>query len=172
MFGRNKPEAVKDLGGRPIDWAELEDGRWVAAFDGELVLTAQAVESSDAGEKAAGAQTERHPWAEFENASWSEGDRRILVTYVDGKQPLVLRFADGESQKIAYVIRERLQRSIVFQEAMDLPSGSVARGMVRRSGDESLFTQVIIDGQTGPEDADTLAVLEASLRDVTGISDN
>ena len=162
MLGHKKPESVKELGGHPIEWAALEDGQWIVAFDGELAVTS-------GGEQG---ELQRHSWSEFETASWSEENRRIILTYVDGSAPLVVHFEEGEKQKIAYVVRERLQRSIVFQQGMDLPSGAAARGMVRRAGDESLFTQVIIDGQTGPEDDDAIAELERSLRDVTGISDD
>ncbi|MGO1637172.1 hypothetical protein [Ancrocorticia populi] len=160
MFGKKKPEEVSALGGRPIDWAGLDGGGYVVTFADALAVTQPEQEVL------------RHEWSDFENASWSEEKRQITITYVDGAEPLRIQFAPESKQKIAYVIRERLQRSIVLQEAADLPSGAVARGMVRRSGDESLFTQVIIDGVSGPEDNDAVASLERSLRDITGITED
>ena len=94
-----------------------------------------------------------------------------VLVIVDGRPEWTITFAEGEKQKISWVIRERLDRSIFYQEHAELPSGARARGLVRRARDESLFTQVIIDGRSGPADAPRIEELEASLRDVTGISD-
>jgi hypothetical protein len=77
---------------------------------------------------------------------------------------------EGKSgQSLALIIRERVEYSIVFQQQAQLPSGAVARGLVRRGPDETLFTEVIVDGPTIAQDEATIVRLEASLRDVTGL---
>ena len=167
MFGRRKaPEAVAALEGHRIDFAPLQEGGWVVAFPDRVVLVGESVwVDQDAREPIS------HPWSDFEGANWNEGTRKIEFAFVNGSQPLVVTLAEGDKQKIAFVIRERVDRSIVHQEHATLPSGARARGLVRRTGDESLFTQVIIDGMTGPGDEERVEELEASLRDVTGISE-
>lgn len=164
MIFRKKgtPKAIAELEGRPIDYAPLEGGRWLVTFADRLELV---------GDEGDGALRVRHPWSDFEGANWNEGSRRIEFAFVDGSAPLVVTLAQGHKQKIAFVVRERLDRSIVYQEHAELPSGARARGLVRRAADESLFTQVIIDGVTGRVDDERIEELEASLRDVTGISE-
>ena len=77
--------------------------------------------------------------------------------------------AEGEDERIALVVRERIEHSIVFQEHADLPSGLSARGLVRRDADGSLFTQIVIDGQPDARDEADLDRLDASIRDVVGM---
>lgn len=171
MFGRKVPAPVGRLGGRPIEFALLEDGSWIVPFADRLVLApAEGMPDEDGGAGAMG-EPVTYEWFDFEGASWNEGARTITFAFVDGRPAWTITFAEGEKQKISWVIRERLDRSIFYQEHSELPSGARARGLVRRARNESLFTQVIIDGRSGPADAERVEELEASLRDVTGISD-
>lgn len=109
-------------------------------------------------------------WADVEGASWDDVHHALTLRFVDSTQaPWVHVFADGTERDFPLVVRERVQNSIVFQEDVVLPSSARARGLVRRASDESLFTQVIVDGHSSPDDEAELERLESSLRDVTGI---
>ena len=171
IFGRKVPAVVARLGGRPIDFALLDDGSWIVPFADRLVLAPGEAMPDEGGGAGSAGEPVTHEWCDFEGASWNEGARTITFSFVDGRPEWAITFAPGEKQKISWVIRERLDRSIFYQEHAELPSGARARGLVRRARDESLFTQVIIDGRSGPADAERVEELEASLRDVTGISD-
>ncbi|MDO4888413.1 MAG: hypothetical protein Q3979_06895 [Actinomycetaceae bacterium] len=116
-----------------------------------------------------GDDVELRHWFEFDGANWRDASRTLTLTFVDAAVPAFrLVLAEGESERIALVVRERIEQSIVFQEHAELPSGRAARGMVRRDG-EVLFTQVMIDGEPEAADEARLAELEASLRDVVGL---
>ncbi len=91
-----------------------------------------------------------------------------------GKKPICFAELAGQEGWIAaydgsVVVRERVQRSILVQFHETLPSGAVAHAMVRRDGLEELFTQIIIDGNSGPEDEERLEAIERDLRDTVGI---
>ncbi len=159
MFGRRKqPDALAGLRGRPLAVAELEGDppRWLAVYEDELATgDGQAVFE--------------YAWHEFEGAAWDGATRTLRLSFVDSSRtPLVLVWSEEARDAIALIVRERLEGSIVYQEHVILPSGTRARGLVRRDGD-SLFTQVIIAGQSLESDRPEIAHLEASLRDVTGI---
>lgn len=109
-------------------------------------------------------------WSEFEGAQWEEADQTIRFDFVDNTQaPLIIILEDGTKKNLAITVRERLQRSIVFQMHDTLPSLSNARAMVRRNAHEELFTQIIIDGTLSPLDESRLEELETQLRDITGM---
>ncbi|MCF2706355.1 hypothetical protein I6E29_03625 [Arcanobacterium haemolyticum] len=156
MF-RKIPRDLQKLDEKPLEWCSLDgEPGWVAAGVETLAIVH-------------GTSVRSYEWAEFEGATWSEEKRTIVAQFVDHREPLVIVMAPGKKQRIAYVVRERIQRSIVYQEHADLPSGAQARGMVRRGRGDALFTQVLIDGATGSIDERRLEQLEESMRDVTGI---
>ena len=171
IFGRKLPAPVARLCGHPIDFALLDDGAWIVPVADRLVYAPTEAMPDEQGGAGATEEPVTYEWFDFEGASWNEGARTITFAFVDGRPEWTITFAEGEKQKISWVIRERLDRSIFYQEHAELPSGARARGLVRRARDESLFTQVIIDGRSGPADAERIEELGASLRDVTGISD-
>jgi len=151
--------AVPGVAGRPIAAARLEGpkGSWLAVFPERLAVVMDG-------------QVEDRRWHEFEAAAWTDATRTLSASFVDDRvAPLHLVVAEGEDERIALVVRERIEHSIVFQEHADLPSGLSARGLVRRDADGSLFTQIVIDGQPDARDEADLDRLDASIRDVVGM---
>lgn len=158
---KSHPEVFRHCGEHVIRTVELADGKgWVGASL-ECYLWADA----------AGHVTSV-PWSDIEGASWDDARNTLTLRCVDRTRgPLIHVLAPHVKTDLPLVVRERVQNSIVFQEHEVLPSGAKARGMVRRGRGETLFTQVIIDGYSSEADEDAVNSLEASLRDVTGISD-
>ena len=159
MPGARRVRAVPGVAGRPIAAARLEGpkGSWLAVFAERLAVVMDG-------------QVEDRRWHEFEAAAWTDATRTLSASFVDDRvAPLRLVVAEGEDERIALVVRERIEHSLVFQEHADLPSGLSARGLVRRDADGSLFTQIVIDGQPDARDEADLDRLDASIRDVVGM---
>lgn len=165
MRFRRLPPAIARLKGHPLGHVAIEPDaqtdpvatRWLVVFADRFAVVDD--------------ETKEYDWFECEGATWREGERLIRIVFVDPERAdMDLRICEGESQKIAWVVRERVQSSIAYQEHAKLPSGAKARGMVRRDRTGELFTQVLIDGQTDAEDQPRLEELETSLRDVMGMS--
>lgn len=171
-----KPAAVAKLGGHPLGYIRIENMAGLSAThstdDVETNASTSPVWFVPFADRlvVVGDHTEELEWSDFEGATWDEGARLIRMVFVEPeRKPFLVRLAEDEDQKIAWVVRERVQRSIVYQEHAVLPSGAKARGMVRRDRSENLFTQVLVDGRSEVADEPRLAELERSLRDVTGM---
>ena len=157
-FRQKLPAELESFGKKPICFAKLagQEG-WIAAYDGSVVVIR-------------GGESVRHDWSDFEGASWDVEKRAMTFRFVDNRTPaLRVVLGEGEKDDVAVVVRERVQRSILVQFHETLPSGAVAHAMVRRDGLEELFTQIIIDGNSGPEDEERLEAIERDLRDTVGI---
>ncbi|MDO5025604.1 MAG: hypothetical protein Q4E03_03685 [Trueperella sp.] len=112
-----------------------------------------------------------YEWSEFETGEWDGDARTLKLTFIDPRlAPLFFQLPADYNERIVTLIRERIDRSIVYQELRELPSGAIARGQVRRNMDESLFTQIFVDGQIGVVDQEVMNELENSLREAVGIS--
>ena len=164
MWGKKLPESLASFGKHPIVYAALggDTKGWAAAYETTFAVVYQDADSSHV--------TRDFSWSDCEGASWDDGTQTVTFRFVDNTQPpLHVTLADDEKAQLALVVRERVERSIVYQEDAELPSGAHARGLVRRDRDEALFTQVIVEGVSTPADDSRLGELEASLRDVTGM---
>ncbi len=161
---KRTPSELVLSGQRPIRYARLRDrNAWVGAYAGFLAIVPLrgSAESTEAT---------AIDWSEFEGAHWEEAAQSISFTFVDNTtKPLEIQLVEGTKADLAIVVRERLQRSIVFQMHDILPSRARARAMVRRTANEELFTQVIIEGPTSPIDEERLREIDAELRDTTGL---
>ena len=191
---KRTPSELVLSGQRPIRYARLRDrNAWVGAYAGFLAIvplrgSAEGTEataaseiisepdaasdeaSSDAWPEPSSRQPTVIDWSEFEGAHWEEAAQSISFTFVDNTtKPLEIQLVEGTKADLAIVVRERLQRSIVFQMHDILPSRARARAMVRRTANEELFTQVIIEGPTSPIDEERLREIDAELRDTTGL---
>ncbi len=188
---KRTPSELVLSGQRPIRYARLRDrNAWVGAYAGFLAIvplrgSAESTEAAAASAEepmpppmaSSGSWPEpssREPtvidWSEFEGAHWEEAAQSISFTFVDNTtKPLEIQLVEGTKADLAIVVRERLQRSIVFQMHDILPSRARARAMVRRTANEELFTQVIIEGPTSPIDEERLREIDAELRDTTGL---
>ncbi len=165
MFGRKKnsfPDFVVDANGKrptaasPI--APVADGRWLGGWPTELGIM------SEDGSR------ETYEWAEFENGAWDDERNLLTLTFVDPQQPpLSIELPRDADEVIITMVRERVDRSIVYQQFADLPSGGIARGQVRRNADETLFTQIIVDHDISDADRAVLNQLESELREAVGL---
>lgn len=148
--------------GQPLRWAavEADEPAWLAVYvDKIAVVTREAHEA--------------HYWFECESASWDGRSDTLTVRFMDPSvDPFAVKLADERDAKIALIVRERLERSIVHRSQRELPSGAIARGLVRRGVSDELFTQVFVDGVAGElseTDEAELETLEAGMRDVVGL---
>ncbi len=156
-----KPRILTSIPGTLLSWSPLGENQILAATTSALVLC-----ESEENER-----YQTYSWSDIEYAHWSGATRRLDIGFVaPSSPPLSLTFPQGYRQRIAYVIRERVQNSLVYQEHVELPSGAKARGMVRRGTAGDLFTQILIEGVSLPEDEAILDQLEVSMRDVVGLS--
>lgn len=163
MYGRSRlPKHLADESGRmpaaatPIE--PVSDGTWIAGWDGYF-----AVVPSEG-------KRQIHMWSDFEAGAWDDDTNTMSLSFVDPRVAslrfLIPREADGLA---LMMIRERIERSIVYTQVAELPSGAVARGQVRRNPDESLFTQIIIDSDISEADRVALDVFEGELREAVGL---
>lgn len=109
-------------------------------------------------------------WSDFETGTWDDDANTLTLTFVDPRTPplsfVIPREADGLA---IMMIRERIERSIVYTQVSQLPSGAIARGQVRRNPDDSLFTQIIVDSDITEGDRLALDGLDHELREAVGI---
>lgn len=174
------PSEVQDFRKkRPLGWsslkssdlahksANLADGQLheadkpeglIAAWDDVLVIFL------------GGAQPVAFEWSDFANARWDEETRQLRLIFVDRQiSDISLQLADAYDETLLRAIRERVDRSVVYQIFRDLPSGGKATGQVRRNADESLFTQVLSDDVRTAADREALDALESELREAVGL---
>lgn len=151
------------------------------AWDGKMPAAATAVESAVGATWIAGWTTafavvtevehSVYEWSEFETGEWDAAERTLKLTFIDPRlAPLFFQLPKDFDERVVTLIRERIDRSIVYQELRELPSGAIARGQVRRNVDESLFTQIFVDSQIDDADQEIMNELENSLREAVGIS--
>ncbi|MFP7706898.1 hypothetical protein [Trueperella sp. LYQ141] len=134
---------------------------WIAGWDGIFVVLTQAENRENLREYA---------WSDCESASWDEELRRLDISFVDPDMaPLCLRVHPDTDPRMVTMIYERIERSIVYMMTTELSTGAVARGYVRRNADDSLFTQIIVDGSMHASDQLAIDVLDAQLRETVGI---
>lgn len=160
---RVPPEELRGEKGRLLGFSRVADtAQFAAAYVDRFVLASEDPDGTPA--------IASMSWSDFEGAVWNGDEHRLTLRFVDNaRAPLTVRLEGKSGQSLALIIRERVEYSIVFQQQAQLPSGAVARGLVRRGPDETLFTEVIVDGPTIAQDEATIVRLEASLRDVTGL---
>lgn len=164
--------------------------KWKKSFPSHLVnaagkkpLAASPIEPAESGEWIAGWATEFaiiradgsrdvYEWSDFENGSWDDDANRLTLTFVDPRhEPMSLTLPRDADELIITMVHERVVRSIVYQAFRELPSGSIARGQVRRRADESLFVQILVDHEPSAADEVELAELENELREAVGLID-
>lgn len=109
-------------------------------------------------------------WSDFSRASWDGGACELTLYFVDPQLPkLTLSLPVEYDEDFVLLIRERIERSIVFQLAQTLPSGKEVRGQVRRNVDGTLFTQIIADEYLDQEDRLAMIHFESELRQSVGL---
>ncbi len=165
MFGRKKFPAhlVDDAGHMPAAATPVEpesEGVWIAGWDGYFAVVPAA------GDR------QVYSWSDFEAGSWDDDTDTLDLIFVDPRnEPMsfaIPRDADGTA---ITMIRERIERSIVYRQVEELPSGAIARGQVRRNPDDTLFTQIIIDSEIDETDQEALDAFEGQLREAVGLDD-
>lgn len=167
MFGKKKtalPAVLRDDRGKmPVAASPilpLESGLWIAGWPGYLAIV------SENGSR------ETYEWSEFETGNWEDEKNRLTLNFVDPRlEPLVFELPREADPLIITMVRERVDRSIVYQAFADLPSGGIARGQLRRRADESLFVQIIVDNEPTSADEAVLRDLENELRESVGLYD-
>ncbi|MFC5280523.1 hypothetical protein ACFPGO_01350 [Arcanobacterium canis] len=160
MFRReNIPSFIeKVFPQRPTSAAPLADGRWVAAWPTMMAIVSETSQ-------------EVFEWSEFEYGRWNEEKLELILVLTERGQtaPLTLQLVDGSDHSVVTMVRERIDRSVIYQVVRELPSGSVARGQVRRNGHEELFTEILTRGQVPASDIDALNDVETELREAVGL---
>ncbi|MGV9182303.1 hypothetical protein [Arcanobacterium canis] len=143
---------------RPTSAAPLADGRWIAAWPTMMAIMSEASQ-------------EVFEWSDFEYGRWNEDTLELVLVLTERGQdaPLSFQFVDGSNHSVVTMVRERIDRSVIYQVVKDLPSGSVARGQVRRKGNEELFTEILTRGQAQASDTNALDDLENELREAVGL---
>ncbi|WP_124054974.1 hypothetical protein [Arcanobacterium ihumii] len=159
-LNRNKNKHLANLlGYMPTASSEVDgDGQlWLATSPTELAIVS-------------GNKVERIEWSDFANAAWDGVKRELVMVFIDPSlQNLRFVLIDEYSENFVTAVRERIDRSIVYQQFVELSSGVIARGQVRRNSDETLFTQIVVDGVVGEGDSSMLHDLEAELREAVGL---
>ena len=109
-------------------------------------------------------------WSDFSRASWESGSCKLTLYFANPQlSKLTFSLPAEYDEDFVLLIRERIERSIVFQLAQTLPSGKEVRGQVRRNADESLFTQIIADEDLDQEDRLAMIRFESELRQSAGL---
>ncbi|MFC5369953.1 hypothetical protein [Arcanobacterium bovis] len=172
VFGFNKSvdrqvlDLCREVGVKPTASSEVVyDGgkRWLATSSTMLVVLTQ-----DDGVRPG--ETQLIEWADFAQAGWDEQERLLTLKFIDPALPaLQFELFEDYSENFVTAIRERVDRSIVYQQFVELSSGVIARGQVRRNADETLFTQILVDGDVEARDREILANLDIELREAVGL---
>lgn len=146
-------------GQRAIASAVLDGGAQAVATRSGLAVLADAHE------------TWSREWHEVDRGTWDDAAEALTVTWVDASAPAVLQFAGAAPRRFLTVLRERVQASVVHVNQVDFRSGGTARAAIRRTGDGTLLSQVIVDGQAGLTDDEwrAVAALEARVRYAVGL---
>ncbi|SDU81545.1 hypothetical protein [Arcanobacterium phocae] len=146
--------------GYPTTASEIVEPQesWIAVWPSELAIV------SNTGD------WQVYEWFEIEAASWDSALRELTIAFVDPAiETLRVRFAADANEQLLTMVHERVERSIVCRNYVDLPSGSMAYGQIRRRADESLFVQILVSAQPTQADMKEIAKLESELRDMVGL---
>jgi hypothetical protein len=161
MARRPRPPAavLAHVEGRPLVVEELDDGAWV-------VLTREQVAVVDAE----GPRWSR-PWHEVDRGEWDGEGHTLTVSFVDGHRPAALRTADEHPRDMPLVFRERVDASIAYSETVDAVGGGRLRGVVRRTPDGGMLSQVLGVGpvRRSPALETQITELEARVRGEVGL---
>src|SRR5690606_253570 len=115
---------------KPLASAPTTDDTWVVATRSHLVIL-----SPDG-------QVQSHPWTDVDRARLDGESEVLSVHWVDGS-PVTELALRTTARRLAVVLRERVQHSVLHTEQVELPGGGRARVALRRAADDSLFSQVI-----------------------------
>lgn len=91
------------------------------------------------------------PWCDLRNAQWSQAEHLITLIFMDSRSDLVIHLCEHSKQKIAYVVRERVQDTFLSSVSRplvhpdDAEAVSDMRGFIRRGLGGSLVLDVLID---------------------------
>lgn len=134
---------------------------------------ARKAEPAASGTAGAGEELQEFAWWQFANGRFDGEARTLTLTFVDSTAaPLVYALNGSQAVKFVVAVTERIDDSILYQQFVDLPSGVMARGQVRRrwrnSGAEELFAQVPWELAASPADQEALAGLERALLEAVG----
>lgn len=143
---------------RVLASAPTADGAWAVATTRAVgVVSAEGVRWS-------------RPWRDVDHGAWESDTDSLTVRWVDGAPDVTLDLP-GAPRAFLQAFRERVQHSVVHVESLALPGGANVRAVIRRDGDESLMSQVIVDGARPLTDAELTAVnnLEARVRRAAGM---
>ncbi|MBM7825565.1 hypothetical protein JOD55_001392 [Arcanobacterium pluranimalium] len=160
---REATELCKAAGIRPSAACEVvRDGgrRWLAISPAALAILGP------------GEQAQLIEWSDFAHAAWEDSQRLLTLTFIDPALPQMrFELVENYSENFVTAVRERIDRSVVYQQFVELTSGVIARGQVRRNSDETLFTQILVDGEIHDKDRDEelLRELETELREAVGL---
>ncbi|MEW6948483.1 hypothetical protein [Trueperella pyogenes] len=162
MLGLSRfPAYLADASGMPAAATPVEpvsEGVWIGGWDGYFAVVSKSGERST------------YVWSDFETGTWDDDQDTLTLTFVDLRtKPLVFKIPREADGLAIMMIRERIERSIVYTQLAELPSGAVARGQVRRNPDDSLFTQIIVDVDIDDADQRALDTLDTELREAVGI---
>src|SRR5690606_14451844 len=136
-------------GDRVLAFAQTTDQRWVVATPAHLVLLED------------GGGTRRRGWTDVDRARLERASEVLVVTWVDGSAPTDLPLS-SDATRLATVVRERIQASVVHTEHVALPVGGRAKVVLRRAADGALFSQVIGPGRLDLDDPAVAAVVDAA----------
>ncbi|WP_245993352.1 hypothetical protein [Xylanimonas allomyrinae] len=131
--------------------ALLTDGGWAVATRTELITTDGSADV-----------VVRHVWSDVDRASFDPAHAAITVRWVDQQAPLRLRLADATRSRLARVVRERVEWSVVLAEEVPLPGDRTARVAVRRDVDGTLFSQVLAGAGVDLDAPDVGPVVDAA----------
>lgn len=163
MFWRKKlpQHLANEAGEMPAAATPVEpesDGTWIAGWDGHFAVVTAVGDRSV------------YSWADFEAGTWDDDTDTLNLVFVDPRnEPLSFQIPRDADETAITMIRERIERSIVYRQVEELPSGAIARGQVRRNPDDSLFTQIIVDSDITEADREALDVFENELYETVGL---
>ena len=139
-----------DRGDRVLAHGRLDDGSWAVATTSSLV-------------RSTGTSSASCRWCDVDRGSWDPTSSTLTVTWVDGRAPLLLRFAHPAKTSIMSVFRERVQASVVMSETVPVGTGLTARVAVRKDHHGNLLTQVVGDAGADLSDPLTQAAVRSAL---------
>ena len=147
-------------GDRVLAWSELAGGGAAAATVTHLKIITPRGKLLD------------RPWTDVEHAVWDQDSRTLAVFWAGSRQTTPLELGEPEGTRLAVVIRERVQASVVLSLPVTLPGGRTGTVALRRAADGTLTTQSLLPPGVRADAPDVAPVLEraaAQLRDEAGL---
>jgi hypothetical protein len=113
----------------------------------------------------------RRAWTDVDHGSWAEATDTLTITWVDGGPATALVLAPQAGRWFPEVFRDRVQASVVHVERRTVPGLGEVRAIVRRSPDDTLFSQLVAPGSRDltPREQDEADALEAQARRAVGL---